>query len=541
VPGVQLTQAGGAGVINAGGTQNPTAFGTVITGAVCILAAVGTVPTTFQWGQAVPPLSTTAQLSTTTGASPTFTPDVPGLYDITLTDQLGNVYTLQLQVQKTAVTVFTGPFSPANVVPAQIQTPPVGQTLFCDSSNNGALTTKNSLGVVTVLAQLGAAGGDIAGTLPTVTVVAITGAAGIAAVHATTLQWDTLLAPIIKGADDATAGGTANPFTIQAPNATGTGSTTGGALTLQSGSGTTPGVINLKFGATQTLALAKGSDFISATAGVRGMQFIAQAIASSYIQLLVAGTTPTGIQLDSDTLLFRTSASSAKGNWNNTGLRVGDGTAATEKLEVTGNVKFDVAVASPKIFQADNTTNSATGAALTVQAQNATGTSSNGGALNLQAGAGATAPGNINMKAGANTLGTWSWGAGSTGYTVSGAASAFSLIANAGTSQYVVLQVAGTSPLGLFFDCDGINFRTSASASKGLFDNTGLRIGDGTTPGRALNVGVDSDTTNVNIRVNGKTATSATTGANGAPPAQVAGYVWINVKGTDQKFAYYNV
>lgn len=37
------------------------------------------------------------------------------------------------------------------------------------------------------------------------------------------------------------------------------------------------------------------------------------------------------------------------------------------------------------------------------------------------------------------------------------------------------------------------------------------------------------------------TAASATAGANGAVPAQVAGYIVINVNGVNQKLPYYNV
>ncbi len=56
-----------------------------------------------------------------------------------------------------------------------------------------------------------------------------------------------------------------------------------------------------------------------------------------------------------------------------------------------------------------------------------------------------------------------------------------------------------------------------------------------------LKCGADSDTTNVNCRINGKTATTATAGTAGAPPAQVVGYLSVNINGTERKMPYYAV
>ncbi|MBA0088164.1 MAG: hypothetical protein HRJ53_24530 [Acidobacteria bacterium Pan2503] len=43
-----------------------------------------------------------------------------------------------------------------------------------------------------------------------------------------------------------------------------------------------------------------------------------------------------------------------------------------------------------------------------------------------------------------------------------------------------------------------------------------------------------------NVAIGGTTATTATAGANGAVPAQVAGYININVAGTAMKLPYFN-
>jgi len=63
-----------------------------------------------------------------------------------------------------------------------------------------------------------------------------------------------------------------------------------------------------------------------------------------------------------------------------------------------------LSVTSPILSQANNPNASATGQALTVQAQNATGTTSTGGALNLTSGTGTSAAGAVNIQAGGTTV-----------------------------------------------------------------------------------------------------------------------------------------
>jgi hypothetical protein len=148
--GIQLIQAGGAGTINSAGVQDPSPSVTVITELACQLAVVGTVPTTYTWSLSVPHGSF-AELNTTVGSAPIFTPDLPGAYSIILIDQAGAVYNLQLIVQKTAITYVTGPFGPAYVPPTAVARPLAGETIFCDSTNAGRLTSKNAAGQVTPL------------------------------------------------------------------------------------------------------------------------------------------------------------------------------------------------------------------------------------------------------------------------------------------------------------------------------------------------------------------------------------------------------
>lgn len=64
---------------------------------------------------------------------------------------------------------------------------------------------------------------------------------------------------------------------------------------------------------------------------------------------------------------------------------------------------WSAATASPTIKQLDRTTNSGTGETLKIQAQNETGTSSTGGALDLRSGTGTTAAGAVTIRVGATT------------------------------------------------------------------------------------------------------------------------------------------
>lgn len=68
------------------------------------------------------------------------------------------------------------------------------------------------------------------------------------------------------------------------------------------------------------------------------------------------------------------------------------------------NATFLTGVSSPTISQADNTTASATGQALTIQAQNATGTTSVGGNLILTSGTGTSINGFVQLQSGGTTV-----------------------------------------------------------------------------------------------------------------------------------------
>lgn len=64
------------------------------------------------------------------------------------------------------------------------------------------------------------------------------------------------------------------------------------------------------------------------------------------------------------------------------------------------DVAFATGKATPKLYQADKTTASGTGALLTIQAQNETGVTSTGGGLDLKSGTGTSADGAVKIKTG---------------------------------------------------------------------------------------------------------------------------------------------
>ncbi len=77
------------------------------------------------------------------------------------------------------------------------------------------------------------------------------------------------------------------------------------------------------------------------------------------------------------------------------------GSAGTLAIATTAAIlQWATASSAPTLKQANNTTNSATAAALTIQAANATGTTATGGKLVLTSGTGTTVAGNVELRTG---------------------------------------------------------------------------------------------------------------------------------------------
>jgi hypothetical protein len=107
------------------------------------------------------------------------------------------------------------------------------------------------------------------------------------------------------------------------------------------------------------------------------------------------GTTSTGGNL----LLASGSGTSTNGTLN---MRAAGSDAIVWSVNPTGQCGPTVVsgATSVKYSQSNNSTNSATGATTTIQAQNATGTSATGGTLNVTSGTGTSAAGNIDLQTG---------------------------------------------------------------------------------------------------------------------------------------------
>lgn len=212
------------------------------------------------------------------------------------------------------------------------------------------------------------------------------------------------------------ASGQGGTLSLIAGNASGTTST-GGALNLASGSGTsTNGVINFQpGGTTQFLISATGAtiQWVSTvtspvlnqvtTGGASGQALTVQAqnaatTGGNLVLTSGTGTTAGNVQLQTgavDRLVVHPTFTEFRDTAE--ALRVTPVSAGTT------TVQFASTVTAVSIRQADLTTNSGTGAATTVQAQNETGTTSVGGALNLTSGTGTSTNGAVNLQVGGTT------------------------------------------------------------------------------------------------------------------------------------------
>ena len=190
----------------------------------------------------------------------------------------------------------------------------------------------------------------------------------------------------IISVDDVTGagGGTGANLTIHAGNELGTTSI-GGNLVLQSGAGTNhAGSLILNYGAASVFT-ASSTGINITTPTNTGLSLNA-----SNANMLVNVTGANGIYIAATTQVFRDNAAA---DWLTfTGLSTGASTATI----ATGVTSFTLS-------QADTTVASATGATFTIQAQNATGTTSIGGNLILQSGTGTSTSGNVVLKYGATT------------------------------------------------------------------------------------------------------------------------------------------
>lgn len=148
---------------------------------------------------------------------------------------------------------------------------------------NGSAWAAVAIGATSVAALVG----DVIGSPGANTAVGLTGTAGVVAMHGTAITSDAGQALTISGANYTVNGGAAPTFTFRAPNATGTGSTTGGAFDVRTGTGAVAGAFTARRGNASPFLEAGGSG------------------GTAYVTL---GTNPL-LFLDGDEISLRTAAS----------------------------------------------------------------------------------------------------------------------------------------------------------------------------------------------------------------------------------------
>ena len=209
-------------------------------------------------------------------------------------------------------------------------------------------------------------------------------------------SWDAAItAATLYQKDNTTNGATASPLTVRSANATGT-LADAGKLILATGTSTDPAVTSRP-----AILLKQGATMLASFSQKTGAQ-------AMYLGIADGSETSTNYAVSTDGvnnyfggltsgLYFQAAGGTYIMRMTTTGVRIGDSTNPTDQLELVGNNMSWVNTATPKIYQKDFTTNSATAPTFTAQAANATGTNATGGTWKTKSGTGtgSGAPGNI--------------------------------------------------------------------------------------------------------------------------------------------------
>lgn len=114
-----------------------------------ITLTVSPTGTTYQWSLAIPSASTPARsaLSSSTGASVTFTPDVAGVWTVVCLVDGSESYTLRITVTSTAVSTLTEAIRQSPKADATVPTPARGMCLYF-SDDQETFSGKYESGIV---------------------------------------------------------------------------------------------------------------------------------------------------------------------------------------------------------------------------------------------------------------------------------------------------------------------------------------------------------------------------------------------------------
>jgi hypothetical protein len=164
------------------------------------------------------------------------------------------------------------------------------------------------------------------------------------------------------------------------------------------------------------------------------------------------------------------------------------GSASAVPIASTGNIiTWASTTTAPGIKQSDLATGSGTGATLTIQAQNETGTTSIGGGLTLKSGTGTSTTGTVTIAAGSTTMVT-----ATTSGVVIGTSTTNQTYSGGVVDGYTV--IAGTSTIGDGYDIILIN----SAASRTINLPNPASCGAGSALARVFMIKDKSGTLNTN-------------------------------------------
>lgn len=115
---------------------------------------LSTTPTgsTYSWGISLPTGATArANISDSTAATPSFTPDRAGYYVVTCVVDSTTTYVIRISVTQVAITTSYEAIRFSPKAAASVPTPSVGEAAFVNSSDSNLLTRKNSSGALQAL------------------------------------------------------------------------------------------------------------------------------------------------------------------------------------------------------------------------------------------------------------------------------------------------------------------------------------------------------------------------------------------------------